>query len=395
MIHGKKGFIVKLVLFVIIIVVVVSAFWSFFSASKNTAKALVTKPLEQYNVQGNSYIHPDLDIPQYNFWKYQFESFILAAAGTNTAAGKSCYGTFHSTPDFEELDKWTLTLSSQENSIYMSVKDERGTIGAYYKPPTTSEEGKPDLRDIKLCIRTADGKETDVKEINILFGEKKSWYYTFESLQGGNNKKTEFYYQPYLKDINEYQQDRGFWKGFWNPDDKESNLFFFTYSKEPRRLCITPIQKKGDENSMSFDKIKELFIKGGFPEYESFCDVPKFRTEIKEGVNLKQCFYTPCDTYSGDNMRDRLTEELKGTAIETSCGQFSLNCGKICLPEDFYKDSSGGRFSKNGGFECATCAKYIKCGDIEDDAELCNEYSQFCNSLNCQWDAKEKICMAK
>ena len=262
--------------------------------------------------------------------------------------------------------------------MFISLKDSRGILAASYQPT----EEYPELKDIKLCFETPGGKQIDVHDIVIEFGKEKAYY---DSL---DNKKVEFYYQAYPKDTNSYRKDKTL-LDILNKDETKSNLFFFTYhpakGDSPRRLCITPVEKNGKENSMSYDKIKDLFAKNGFPEYKIFCDMPKLRETAKDELE-KFCFYTSCDTYSLNNLKKsgRITNEYALTETdqkkpeETKCGMFSIDCGKICT-----------RTYPFG--TCEPCAKYRYCSDY--NARVICENAQIMCGMQCKWDIKENECV--
>ena len=359
MVFGKKGFaglILKLFIFVLVVVIVVGAFWSLFSTTKKTAQSLTQKP-GQYQLYGNSFIHPDLNLANYNFWKYQFENFVLTAVQTKEfESGKNfCYGTFYTDFDSENLKDWTLTFLQDEDDVIIKLKDNRNTLAASYPAKENNL-----LADTKLCIRTADGKEEDVHQITIRFDKEEAYYYTTKSLMEGG-REDKFYYQPYLSEVK---------RGWFKRNDEKMKLFFYTYSKSGK-LCIVPMHKNGVDNSLSHKKIKEWLSEGaalGDVGYKKFCDVPE------ELFSYKMCFYTPCGYYDSDD-----AEKKKGLKY-TRCYEFSRKCGYICIPSD-----------EKASFKCKSCDEYNSCTDLREG--MCGVAKLFCGQrLECE--VKDNNCVS-
>ncbi|KYK25734.1 hypothetical protein AYK26_01830 [Euryarchaeota archaeon SM23-78] len=387
MIKGKKGFgiLLKIFVFVLVVIVVIGAFMNLWSMVKRATGPLLDKAKE-LEMQSNSYIHPDLSLATHNFWQNQFKNFVIAAVQTkdfNQGQGY-CYGTFYTDPAFKNINDWTLTFLQEQGNIILILKDGSGTKGAEYP----ADKEKNELEGIKLCIRTEDGKEIDVDHIVIQFGQDQSYYVTEESLRGSGEEEY-FYYQPYEHEM--LIKKESFIFDFLNRDSK-SSLYFYTYDYTQKKLCITPMEKKGKENSLSHKKIKSLLTDSdtGYPRYKAFCSLPiNAMPNVVEEANRKTCFYTPCNYFDSHKIDGEL--ESVDLIKETTCGRFSTGCGGICIPSEEVLINLGEKYSPIH-FKCEPCGWYDSCKDFGKDNERCVASQTLCD-MDCTIDVQTSECI--
>ncbi len=388
MIQDKKGFaimILKIFVLVLIIVIVVVVAIQFIKSSNKTAISFIDKANGQLEPIGGSFIHSGMSPEHTTFWKFQFEDFILEAVETERfAQGQDyCYGTFFTDPDFEGLDGWSLIFLHERDNVIFRLRDNRGTLGAEF--PKDKENNK--LADKQLCVGIPDGTEEDVSQIVIKFGEGESFYYTEE---GGAKK--DFEYEPYhLRIKRELAIIPGVWEWDWGKADVAYlNVFFFAYNKNSNKLCLLPMSKSEKTGSLSHKDIDDLFSNAetGYPRYKAFCDLPEIAIkEVVDRINGKTCFYTPCGSFSSDQMEGEMRWELEKVKSleETACGRFSIGCGGKCIP-------SNGISSKKRTFECKPCDDYKSCTDIGFDVSVCKAAKELCK-MDCEYDWDDYKCI--
>jgi hypothetical protein len=376
MIHNKKalGIFVKLIFLVIIVLIAYGFVTSLIGNTKKAASSLVEKNLNQFEMEGSSLVHPDLQLAQRNFWHNEFKNMIDSALASPEGQKEFCSGTFYTPPDFKGLKGWSISFLQEGENIRIQLEDNRGIIGA-----TTGADLNDKMAKKTLCIKKTDGSETDVQQITIKFSNVKSYYYTKEDLQ--KSTKHEFDYNPALCDLNQFKSNT-FMFDWLSKDSAQSNLFIFLYDRTPdakgmNKLCIPPMNKDGAGGAISFASVKNLLSSAASSgNFEKFCQLPE--TAVRGGVaesDRKACFYTPCAAFSNTNAN-------APSIIETGCGQFSRKCGRICLLSSKTQVSYMTSYSS---FYCESCAKYSVCTDIK-NKESCESAADFCVMNPCKWE---------